>query len=283
MNATAQSGWYGWLRGIRLVLFLLLAVVLLQLLCGAARLLAAQDNLLEPHIETISVRGHQQKLHVYGRETARPVIVSSGDGGWIHLGPHVAEVLAARGFYVVGFDVRAYLEDFTTRTTTLRTDDEPRDYKVLIDFAARASGRKPVLIGVSEGAGLSILAATDPANGASVSGVIGLGLSDQTELGWRWKDMTIYLTHRTPDEPTFSVKGIVDRLTPVPLAAIHSTRDEFVPLGEVQEVLDRARHPKRLWMVTAADHRFSDSLPEFDRCLFEAVDWVAGLDAQGRK
>jgi type IV secretory pathway VirJ component len=28
--------------------------------------------------------------------------VSSGDGGWIHLAPHVAEVLAAKGFFVVG-------------------------------------------------------------------------------------------------------------------------------------------------------------------------------------
>ena len=34
------------------------------------------------------------------------MIISSGDGGWIHLGPHVAEVLAAKGYFVVGFDAK---------------------------------------------------------------------------------------------------------------------------------------------------------------------------------
>ena len=51
---------------------------------------------------------------LYGMTNARPVIVSSGDGGWIHLGPHVARLLAAHGCFVVGFDVKAYLTSFTT-------------------------------------------------------------------------------------------------------------------------------------------------------------------------
>src|SRR6186997_1853584 len=114
-------------------------------------------------IDTISLRGHSQTLHLYGRRGAPPVIVSSGDGGWIHLGPQVAEVLAAKGFFVVGFDVKAYLESFTTGKSTLRPDDEPGDFKVLADYAARGATERPILIGVSEGAGLSVLAATDPA------------------------------------------------------------------------------------------------------------------------
>jgi hypothetical protein len=46
--------------------------------------------------ETIAIRGHAQTLRLYGERGGLPVIVSSGDGGWIHLGPHVAEMLAAR-------------------------------------------------------------------------------------------------------------------------------------------------------------------------------------------
>lgn len=61
----------------------------------------------------------------------------------------------------------------------------------------------------------------------------------------------------------------------MPLGAIHSTRDEFVALPEVQRVLDAANEPKRLWVVKAADHRFSDNLPEFNQRLLEAIDWVA--------
>src|SRR5436190_11869420 len=111
--------------------------------------------------QRLTIRGHEQLLHVYGPADGTPVIVSSGDGGWMHLGPHVAELLAARGFFVVGFDVKGYLAGFTGDTATLRTGDEPGDYKTLAAFASAASGRKPLLVGVSEGAGLSVLAATD--------------------------------------------------------------------------------------------------------------------------
>jgi hypothetical protein len=224
---------------------------------------------------TITLRGHVQSLHLYGTRGNPPVVVSSGDGGWVHLGPHVAEVLASAGFFVVGFDVKAYLESFTSGNVTLRPEDEPRDYKVLADFASRGTTQKPILIGVSEGAGLSVLAATDPDTKRSIAGALGLGLPDINELGWRWRDALIYVTHAVPKEPTFSTAAIVHRVGPVPLGAIHSTRDEFVPLSEIQKVFDAASEPKKLWIVKASDHRFSDNLQEFDRRLLEAVAWIA--------
>ena len=225
-------------------------------------------------VDTISLRGHPQTLHLYGQRGAAPVIVSSGDGGWVHLGPHVAELLAAKGFFVVGFDVKAYLESFTTSKSALRPEDEPGDFKLLADYAARASTERPILIGVSEGAGLSVLAATDPTTRNTIAGVIGLGLPNLNELAWRWRDSLIYVTHSVPNEPTFSVAALIDRVSPAPIAAIHSTRDEFVSLSEAQRLMDAAREPKRLWVVTASDHRFSDNLPEFERRLLEAIEWV---------
>src|SRR3954467_10718761 len=85
--------------------------------------------------QTIVVRGHEQSLYVYGSPSGDPVIVSSGDGGWIHLGPSVAEFLSRRGFFVVGFDVRAYLTSFTNGSSTLRAQDVPADFKALVEFA----------------------------------------------------------------------------------------------------------------------------------------------------
>jgi fermentation-respiration switch protein FrsA (DUF1100 family) len=224
--------------------------------------------------QTVSIRGHQQNLYLYGPSSGDPIIVSSGDGGWIHLGPHVAEVLGAKGHFVVGFDVKSYLSSFTSGRTTLHTQDEPGDYRVLAEFAGRTTRKKPILIGVSEGAGLSVLAATDPQTQATIAGVIGLGLPELSELGWHWKDALIYVTKRTPHEPTFSASAIVDKVAPLPLVAIHSTQDEFVPVAEVQRVLQSAKEPKQLWIVKASDHRFSDNLPEFDRRLLEAIAWV---------
>jgi fermentation-respiration switch protein FrsA (DUF1100 family) len=246
------------------------AVIALTLaaLCGLPRYVCAQTA------ETIAIRGHAQSLRLYGMRGGTPVIVSSGDGGWMHLGPHVAEVLAAKGFFVVGFDVKAYLSSFTSGKATLRPEDEPADYRVLAEFAARGSNQKPILIGVSEGAGLSVLAATEPRTKESVAGVVALGLPNINELGWRWKDALIYVTHGVPKEPTFTTASIVDRVSPLPLAVIHSTHDEFVPLPEVRKIVDAAKEPKRLWVVQASNHRFGDNLAEFDRRLLEAIAWV---------
>jgi len=235
---------------------------------------AVATGRIAPSTDTVVLRGRPQIVHVYGDRKGTPVIVSSGDGGWIHLAPHVAETLAARGFFVVGFNVKAYLESFTNDTQTLHVDEVPRDYLSLVEYSARGSAVRPILIGVSEGAGLSVLAAVDPEMQRRIAGVVALGLPDRNELGWRWKDSLIYLTHDVPNEPTFRVSDLVGKLTPVPLAAIHSTRDEFVPETDVRKLMTRASDPKQLWMVTASDHRFSGNIPEFDRRLLESIEWV---------
>jgi fermentation-respiration switch protein FrsA (DUF1100 family) len=69
-------------------------------------------------------------------------------------------------------------------------------------------------------------------------------------------------------------------VAPLPLAAIHSTHDEFVPLADAQRIVAAAREPKRLWIIEAADHRFSNALPELDRRLAEAIAWIASTPPQ---
>jgi alpha-beta hydrolase superfamily lysophospholipase len=222
----------------------------------------------------ISIRGHEQALHISGSPDGYPVVISSGDGGWVHLAPHAAEVLADHGFFVVGFDVRAYLSSFTQGRTTLDARDEPADYRVLSGLAMRATGKPPILIGVSAGAGLSVLAAGDSQTSQLIAGVLALGLPDTTELGWRWRDAVIYVTHAAPNEPVFGVSSVVDRVAPLPFAVIQSTGDEFVPMADVQRLMSRAREPKQLWIVKASNHRFSDNPAEFDARLIEAVQWI---------
>jgi fermentation-respiration switch protein FrsA (DUF1100 family) len=224
--------------------------------------------------EKLSIRGKDQTLRLYGTRGGDPVIVSSGDGGWVHVAPHVAEFLATKGFFVVGFDVKAYLASFTSGKATLHPEDEPADYRLLANFAAKGTQTKPILIGASEGAGLSVLAATDPQTKAAIAGVIALGLPNLNELGWRWKDSLIYVTHAVPNEPTFSTAAIVGKVSPLPIGAIHSTHDEFVSVADVQRVLQNAMEPKKLWILSASDHRFSDNVAELDRRLTEAIEWV---------
>jgi fermentation-respiration switch protein FrsA (DUF1100 family) len=154
-------------------------------------------------------------------------------------------------------------------------EDVPGDYRALVAYAARGASDKPVLVGVSEGAGLSVLAAGDASTKALLAGVVALGLPDVNELGWRWKDALIYVTHDVPKEPTFKTSDVVAAVAPLPLAAIHSTNDEFVPVSQARDLLARAGRPSTLWVVPARDHRFSDNQPEFERRLTEAFAWIA--------
>jgi len=229
----------------------------------------------EPARDSLALRGQRQGLRLYGVRGNPPAIVSSGDGGWTHLAPQVAGWLAARGYFVVGLDTRAYLSSFTSSHHTLRVEDVPRDFLQLAAYASAGSSRRPVLVGISEGAGLSVLAAGDPAVSQAIEGVVGLGIPDVTELGWRWKDSLIYLTHGVPKEPTFQTAAVVARMAPVPLALIHSSHDEFVPLARMQAVFEAAGSPKKQWIVEASDHRFSDNQDEFGRRLQEALTWVS--------
>ena len=223
---------------------------------------------------TLSLRGHDQTVRIYGTPGGPSAIVASGDGGWVHLGPYVAEYLAGRGWYVVGFDTKAYLASFTGKNSALDPRDVPADFAALADFAVRGGTGQPIVIGVSEGAGLAVLAAADDAFKTKVAGVVGLGLPDQCELGWRFRDSLIYLTKGLPREPVFSTAEVVGKVAPLPLVALHSTRDEFVAADEVERVMQKAGDPSQLWFVQAENHRFGGNTEGFKAKLLQAFDWI---------
>lgn len=244
------------------------------LLVVVALLLPLGASAAPPTTETIAIRGRQQSVRVYGRRGAPVAIVASGDGGWIHLGPHVAEFLSGQGYFVIGFDSKAYLSSFTKGNTTLSATDVPGDFAALADYASEGGSAPALLFGVSEGAALAVLAATSDTTKSKLAGVVGLGLPDQAELGWRFRDSIIYLTKGVPKEPLFSTAEVIDKVAPLPLVAIHSTRDEFVSLDDVTRVMSRALEPKQLWLIEADDHRFSGKERDLNQKLMEAISWI---------
>lgn len=220
------------------------------------------------------VRGQSQTLRIYGAQGGTPVVLSSGDGGFVHLAPLVADFLASKGYYVVGVDSKAYLSSFTSGSKTLSPTDIPGDYRAFVDAARLGRDVRVPLVGISEGAGLSVLAATDPDLQKAIAGVIALGLPDLNELGWRWRDSIIYITHGVPNEPSFHAGDYVAKLGTMPLAAIHSTHDEFVPVDTLKKVLGPLTPTRRLWLIEAVDHRFSDKQPELQTGLVDALGWI---------
>jgi alpha-beta hydrolase superfamily lysophospholipase len=223
---------------------------------------------------TLTLRGQEQTLRLFGPRTGPPVVVASGDGGWTHLAPEVAAFLETQGFFVVGFDSKRYLSSFTSGAKTLVPTDVPGDFRALIDYARGGRTDPVLLVGVSEGAGLSVLAASDSALQPLLRGVLVLGLPDVNELGWRFFDSTIYVTHKAPNEPSFKAADYLPRLGSTPLAAIHATHDEFVPVEDVKRLMALPAGPKKLVILEAADHRFSDQQPELQKAVLAAIDWM---------
>jgi fermentation-respiration switch protein FrsA (DUF1100 family) len=232
-------------------------------------------------IRTVSLNGHDQKLHLYGRFSGLPIILTSGDGGWLHLAPHLADTLAARGYFVVGLDARAYLNSGSPSGDALSPADISRNFASLL--AMFASERPAILAGVSEGGGLSLVAAADPLNRPRIRGVVTYGVGEQNELAWHWKDSLIYITKKAPAEPHFSATSFIPRIAPVPLAFIRSSRDEFVPSSESDRLIATAGQPSKAWTIASNDHRFSDNLAEVDRVTQQALDWMSGTPLAGER
>src|SRR5689334_20142856 len=80
----------------------------------------------------VVVRGHAQPVRVFGQRGGMPVVVASGDGGWIHLAPHVATTLAAHGYFVTGLDARHYLEAFTSGGSGVSAADVQHDFATIL-------------------------------------------------------------------------------------------------------------------------------------------------------
>jgi dienelactone hydrolase len=237
-----------------------------------AFLALANDAGAGPNVERVEVpvRGKTLSLAVYRPDTPHPrgtVIMASGDVGWVGLAVNMAEFLRADGYLVAGVNVRQYLSAFTERKSHLMPEQVAGDYLAIRDsLAARHLLAPPVVVsGVSEGAAVAVLAASDEANHAWIAGVISMGLPTSAELAWRWSDFTTWITKKDANEPSFAPKDFIAAVSPVPMCMIQSTRDEYVPEAGYRDLESAARNPKRLVLIEADNHRFSNRLPELRR------------------
>lgn len=253
--------------------FALVALLTLLGVVGFAATAAAQTE----RTERLKLSGRAQTVHLYlPRSTPKAIaVLSSGDLGWMGFVVDLAGFLQAHDVAVLGFNTRAYLASFTGDHKALDPADIPGHYDVLAREAQRLLGgsHRPVLIGVSEGAGLSVVAASSETR-SQYQGIVGLGTPETIELGWStWKDWTIWITKGNPKQPHLTITPHVGRVAPTPLIFVQSTHDEFVPSEETARLFNAAREPKRLVSIDANNHRFSNRRRELQAALLEAMAW----------
>jgi dienelactone hydrolase len=249
----------------------LLAVLALATMCDTAAQAAEKVD--------IPLRGKTLTVTVYtpAAGSRGTIVMGSGDVGWVGLAASMAEELSSEGYLVVGINVRQYLSAFTSGQSHLQTADVPGDYRGLID-ALKHSRRlaSPLIVsGVSEGAALAVLAASDPANHRWIDGVITMGLPPTAELAWRWTDVGAWITKRDADEPAFAPKDVIATVAPLPLCMIQSTKDEYVTRAEWERLLAVARDPKKQILIDASNHRFTDKRADLGSAYRAGLAWIA--------
>ncbi len=225
---------------------------------------------------TVTLRGQTQEVYFYpgnGPIPHRKILFAPGDGGWRGFAVTIAENMAASGYDVFGLDTKRYLESFTG-STTLTPADIAGDYRVLAAWIAQDSSERVVLAGWSEGAGMAMAAAADPANQKVFQGVLAIGTTELNILALRWKDLGALLAKRTPNEPTFRSIDYVARIAPLPLAMIASSGDEYVSLEVAQRIFAAAREPKHFVAIDARNHHFDGNTDLFFRALREQLQWI---------
>jgi len=228
----------------------------------------------------ITIRGRTLTLNYY-----RPVppgapkgtiFMGSGDVGWVGLATDLAGELSKEGYAVVGINVRQYLATFRGDASHLTTDQVPGDYAGMADvLRSRQLLFDPVVVaGVSEGAALAVLAASAGDNHRWITGVITMGLPRTAELAWRWLDAASWITKSDANEPSFEPARFIAGIAPVPIWMIQSTRDEYVTETDYRLFEQTAREPKRLVLIEAANHRFTDRRPELRAQFLAGLEWI---------
>lgn len=229
----------------------------------------------------VPVRGRPVPLTLYLPAAGTPqkgtVLMGSGDVGWVGLAVTASEFLVAQGYVVAGVNVRCYLSTFTSGKEHVTVEQIGQDYRTFAEFLrARGLLGDPVVVsGVSEGAALAVAAGAASANHDWVAGVLTMGLPATAELAWRWTDFSTWITKKDADEPSFAPGEVIANISPKPLWMVQSTKDEYVPEADYRRFEALARDPKRLVLIDASNHRFTDRLPELERQLLAGLGWIA--------
>jgi len=227
---------------------------------------------------TVMIRGQAQDVYFFPAQGARQrpypkVLFAPGDGGWRGLAIKIAQAIASWGYDVYGLDTKHYLESFTAESM-LTVPDVMNDWGMIAKWMTKSTDERVNLVGWSEGGGLCLLAAAGRENKKTFTGLVGLGLTENNVLAWRWSDYLTYLTHRDPGGPSFESGGYLPAVTPLPLYLIQSTGDQYVSVEASKRLYLAAREPKKLVLVTAQNHRFDGNQDEMFRNLREGLQWT---------
>jgi pimeloyl-ACP methyl ester carboxylesterase len=235
-----------------------------------------------PFNRTVTLNGHSLTLHLApARARTLPLLVfTTGDGGWRGTDLEVFRKLVKWGYPAVGFSAPEYVKYLRGENATTTPFRLAHDYEEIIEAAKlglELPGSTPVvMVGVSRGAGLAVVAAGQRALRDQLAGVIAIALTKEEEhVQW---------FRRTPDVPRRSrVRVMLDiyeylpRLGSVPISVIQSTHDNYLPAEAARGLFGSDTDRRQFHAVEARNHSFSGGRDTLYETLQGSLDWLNQL------
>lgn len=217
--------------------------------------------------EPMTLHNHPLELrlfkppHIQGGSVL--IVYATGDGGWNGLGGEIFDWLTQWNYAVAGFSSKEYLEDlgYVSETDTTTPRRLVQDYRQIIDFAesrlALPASTPLILVGLSRGAGLSVVAAGEGELNQHLAGLLAVALTKEEE----------HVLHRTRaprsagDPPRrerveIQTYSYLNRLTSFPVMVVQSTHDRYLTAEAARKLFGPDTELRRLRAVEAANHSF---------------------------
>jgi pimeloyl-ACP methyl ester carboxylesterase len=253
-------------------------VVLVALLICATAIsgCAAHARPLVPD-RFVILNGHSLRLHFANAEAPvmRPLLVyATGDGGMHRKDLDTYRHLVSWGYPIVGFDARDYVKHLGPGSDTTTPRRLASDYARIIDSARKTLGidaRRPVvLIGVSRGAGLSVIAAGQLRQ--VVSGVVAVALTHEEEYVRWYRRLRVLREQRRA--VMVDVYEYLVRLRDLPLAVVQSTHDHYLPAAKARVLFGPDTQRRWFQSIEADNHNFRGARGLMYNAVHAALTWV---------
>lgn len=236
-------------------------------------------------VRTMTLYDHPLELHFARPAQLQPgmplLFYATGDGGWRGKDFDTYRHLIRWGYPVAGFSAPSYLSHLGFVSGTTTPARLARDYQSLIEFAKQTlnlpASTRTVLVGVSRGAGLAVIAAGRPDLNVELAGVLAVALTKEEEYVRQYRVQP----GRTPsDMPTrelveFQTYEYLDRLRSLPLVVIQSTGDNYLPAAAARKLFGPDTDLRRFVSIESRGHSFEGARDALYAELARALTWMS--------
>jgi pimeloyl-ACP methyl ester carboxylesterase len=211
------------------------------------------------------------------------LLYATGDGGWRGKDKEVFHQMTLWGYPVAGFSAPSYLKHLGFQSDTTTPRRLARDYDRLIVFARKImklpDDQATVLVGVSRGAGLAVVAAGQGELQIQLAGVLAIGLTKEEEYVRRYRRRPGVSPTDMPSRERVMVETYqsLPRLLTLPVSVVQSTHDNYLPAAQARPLFGPDTEFRQLHPIEARDHSFSDAREALYAQMRQSLEWICGF------